>query len=188
MQIHFALISHWGGGRLKSSCISLSGRCLSDSDLSFAGLCSVSPDISHSCCSCSPFVFQCAKAGGFFCLVLIFFLFYFCFLSLPNCCFFSWRSNCPSSNWMLLQVGWLLCIPSDYENPAVELKELKSLFRKENHNFLLPARKAVGLHLQVTRQGFKKKNWILASFFFLVLRWSKLAWKMVVFWEGLCLP
>lgn len=79
MQIHFALISHWGGGRLKSSCISLSGRCLSDSDLSFAGLCSVSPDISHSCCSCSPFVFQCAKAGGFFCLVLIFFCFIFVF-------------------------------------------------------------------------------------------------------------
>lgn len=59
---------------------------------------------------------------------------------------------------MPLQVGWLLSVLSDYENPAVELKELKSLFRKENNNFLLPARKAVGLHLQVTCQGFKKEK------------------------------
>lgn len=136
----------------------LSSRCLSNSHLSFANLCSMSPDISHSSCSCSSFVFQCAKVDFLFCFVFVFF-------SLPNCCFFSWRSNCPSSNWMLLQVGWLLCILLDYENPAVELKELKSLFRKENHNFLLPARKAVGLHLQVTCQGFKKEKMDFILFF-----------------------
>jgi len=66
---------------------------------------------------------------------------------------------------MPLQVGGWLCIPSDDENPAVELKARKSLFRKENHNFLLPARKAVGLYLQVTCQGFKEEKSDFILFF-----------------------
>lgn len=51
------------------------------------------------------------------------------------------------------------------ENPAVELKKLKSLLKKENCKFLLPARKAVGLHLQVTCQRFKKEKLDFILFF-----------------------
>lgn len=54
----------------------------------------------------------------------------------------------------------------DCENPAVELEELKSLFTKESHHFLLPARKAAGLCLQVTCQGFKKEKLDFILFFF----------------------
>lgn len=41
-----------------------------------------------------------------------------------------------------------------YGNPAVELKELKLLFRKANCHLELPARKAVGLSLQASCQRF----------------------------------
>lgn len=40
------------------------------------------------------------------------------------------------------------------------------MFRKESHHFLLPARKAAGLYLQVTCQGFNKEKLDFILFFF----------------------
>lgn len=78
----------------------------------------------------------------------------------------------------------MLCVPLDYENPALELKELKSLFRKENPNFLLPERKAVGLHLQVTCQGFKKEKLGFILVFFSGFKMVKAGMKNGGFLRG----
>lgn len=77
---------HWSGGRLNSSWIMLSSRCLSCSHPNLilfdpSKIYVVYPLIFHSSCTCSPFVFQCAKADYFYlfwlfwgCLLLVFFV------------------------------------------------------------------------------------------------------------------
>lgn len=165
MHIHFALIFHWGGGRLNSSCITLSSRCLSNSHLSFANLCSMSPDISHSSCSCSPFVFQCAKVDFLFCFVFSLYqivafslgeatvhLQIGCFCRLADCFVFFWTMK-------ILLLSWR------NGNPCSEKKIIISYCLLE---------KLLAYTCRWPAKDLKKKNWILSSFF-LVLRWSKLA-------------
>lgn len=127
------------------------------------------PDILLSSCNCSPFVFQCTKAVYF----NLFWLYWGCLLltfyvSIKLLLFLLEKQL--SIFKLDALAGWVIALYFvRLWNPAVELKQLKSLFRKEVIISYCLLEKLLACSCRWPAKDLRKKNWILSSFF-LVLR------------------